>query len=40
MVTVSLLGTAAFPRVLFGVPLGIWCGKNKRVYVTVRPVWT
>ncbi|MEZ5784502.1 MAG: proline/glycine betaine ABC transporter permease [Rhizobiaceae bacterium] len=38
MVTVSLLGTAAFLCVLFGVPLGIWCGKNKRVYVTVRPV--
>ncbi|MEZ5744942.1 MAG: ABC transporter permease subunit [Paracoccaceae bacterium] len=38
MVTVSLLGTAAVLCVLFGLPLGIWCGKNERVYSLVRPI--
>ncbi|WP_261843208.1 ABC transporter permease [Aliamphritea ceti] len=38
MATVALLGTASFICVLFGVPLGIWCAKNEKVYATVRPI--
>ena len=38
METVSLLGTAALICIIFGLPLGIWCAKNKRVYTVVRPI--
>ena len=38
MVTVALLGAAAFLCVLFGLPLGIWFGKNRRAYAAARPV--
>ena len=38
MVTVSLLGAAAFLCVLFGLPLGIWFGKNQRTYNAALPV--
>ena len=38
MVTVSLLGAAAFLCVLLGIPLGIWFGKNTRVYNAALPV--
>ena len=38
MVTVSLLGAAAFLCVLFGIPLGIWFGKNQRAYNAALPV--
>ena len=37
MATVSLLGAAAFLCVLFGIPLGVWFGKNQRAY-TALPV--
>ena len=38
MVTVALLGAAAFLCVLFGIPLGIWFGKNQRAYNAALPV--
>ena len=38
MVTVSLLGAAAFLCVLFGIPLGIWFGKNQKAYNAALPV--
>ena len=38
MVTVSLLGAAAFLCVLFGIPLGIWFGKSQRAYNAALPV--
>ena len=38
MVTVSLLGAAAFLCVLLGIPLGIWFGKTQRVYNAALPV--
>ncbi len=38
MVTVALLGTAAFLSVLFGIPLGIWFGKNQKAYGAAQPV--
>jgi glycine betaine/proline transport system permease protein len=38
METVSLLGTAAFICIVFGIPLGIWCAKNNRLYAVVRPI--
>ena len=38
MVTVSLLGAAAFLCILMGIPLGIWFGKNQRTYNAALPV--
>ena len=38
MVTVSLLGAAAFLCVLIGIPLGVWFGKNQRAYNAALPV--
>ena len=38
MVTVSLLGAAAFLCVLLGIPLGIWFGKSQRAYNAALPV--
>lgn len=38
MVTVALLGAAAFLCVLIGIPLGIWFGKSERAYHTAQPV--
>ena len=38
MVTVALLGAAAFLCVLLGIPLGIWFGKNQRAYSVAQPV--
>lgn len=38
MITVALLGTAALLCVVVGVPLGILCGKNDRIYAFVKPV--
>ena len=38
MVTVALLGAAAFLCVLFGIPIGIWFGKNQRAYTAALPV--
>lgn len=38
MQTVALLGTASFIAVLFGIPVGIWCGYDRRVAAVVRPV--
>ena len=38
MVTVALLGAAAFLCVLLGIPLGIWFGKNQRAYSIAQPV--
>ena len=38
MVTVALLGAAAFLCILFGIPLGIWFGKDQRAYNAALPV--
>ena len=38
MATVALLGTASCLAIGLGIPLGIWCGRNSRVYSVVRPV--
>ena len=38
MVTVSLLGAAAFLCVLMGIPLGVWFGKNQKAYNAALPV--
>lgn len=38
MITVALLGAAAFLCLLIGIPLGIWFGKSKRAYDTALPV--
>lgn len=38
MVTVALLGAAAFLCVVIGIPLGIWFGKSERVYNAALPV--
>ena len=38
MITVALLGAAAFLCLLFGIPLGIWFGKNQRAYQAALPV--
>jgi glycine betaine/proline transport system permease protein len=38
MTTVALLGTAAVICVVLGIPLGVWCSKNKTVYSVLRPV--
>ena len=38
MVTVSLLGAAAFLCVVIGIPLGIWFGKSQRAYNAALPV--
>jgi glycine betaine/proline transport system permease protein len=38
MATVALLGAAAFICIALGIPLGVWCAKNKTVYTIVRPV--
>ena len=38
MITVALLGAAAFLCLLFGIPLGIWFGKSPRAYAAALPV--
>ena len=38
MATVTLLGTAAFLCLVFGIPLGIWFGKSERAYNAALPV--
>ena len=38
MSTLSLVLTSALLCVLAGAPLGIWCGKDERVYSMVKPV--
>ena len=38
MITVALLGAAAFLCLLMGIPLGIWFGKNQRAYNFALPV--
>ncbi len=38
MITVALLGAAAFLCLLIGIPLGIWFGKSQRAYNAALPV--
>jgi len=38
MTTVALLGSAALLCLVAGIPLGIWCARNRRVHAIVRPV--
>ena len=36
--TVALLGTAAFISIALGIPIGVWCARDARVYALIRPV--
>ena len=38
MITVALLGAAAFLCIVLGIPLGIWFGKSQRAYNAALPV--
>ncbi len=38
MITVALLGAAAFLCIVIGIPLGIWFGKSQRAYNAALPV--
>ena len=38
MITVALLGAAAFLCLIMGIPLGIWFGKSEKAYNFARPV--
>ena len=38
MITVALLGAAAFLCLVIGIPLGIWFGKSQRAYNAALPV--
>ena len=38
LATVALLGTAAFISIVLGIPIGIWCARNDRVYALIRPI--
>ena len=38
MITVALLGAAAFLCLVMGIPLGIWFGKSQRAYNAALPV--
>ncbi len=38
LATVALLGTAALTSIVLGIPIGIWCARNARVYAIIRPV--
>ena len=38
MITVALLGAAAFLCIVMGIPLGIWFGKSQRAYNTALPI--
>ena len=38
MQTLALLGTAAFISISLGIPLGVLCARNPRLYTFVRPV--
>lgn len=38
MITVALIGAGAAISIIFGIPLGIWCGKSRRAYTAAEPV--
>ena len=38
MVTVALLGSACVICLIIGIPLGVWCARNRRVRAVVWPV--
>jgi len=38
MSTIALLGTASFLAIVLGIPLGICCGRNPRVYMIIQPI--
>ena len=38
MTTVALLGSAALLCLVLGIPLGIWCARDRRIHAFVRPV--
>lgn len=37
MSTLSLVGVSALLCIVMGAPIGIWCAKNQRVYLIVKP---
>ena len=38
MITVALIGAGAGVSIIFGIPIGIWFGRNARVYRVAEPV--
>lgn len=38
MMTTALLGTAALICVIIGIPVGVWCGRNEKVFSFIRPI--
>lgn len=38
MITLALVSSSAVFCILIGIPLGIWCAKNSRIYAVVQPV--
>lgn len=38
MITVALIGAGAGICILFGIPIGIWFGRNRRAYAFAEPV--
>jgi len=38
LATIALLGTAALTAIVLGIPIGIWCARDARVYAVIRPV--
>jgi len=38
VLTLSLIATAVVFSVLIGLPIGIWCSRNDRVYAVIRPI--
>lgn len=38
MDTISLLGTAAFISIVFGIPIGVIGAKSERMYMLIRPI--
>jgi glycine betaine/proline transport system permease protein len=38
MITLSLLGTAAFISIALGIPFGLYCARRPRFYAFIRPI--
>ena len=38
MITLALLGTAAFISIILGIPLGMYCAHRPRFYAFIRPI--
>ncbi len=38
MATIALLGTAAVICIVVGIPIAVWCARNRTAYAVVRPI--